>query len=81
MLACSQSVAEDFRFWVPMISDSIKAGAIEQATRRMAPLDRAYQKFLLWCIPESIRGTRRSHLDYSREKILKYGFSPHLEHH
>jgi hypothetical protein len=62
---------QDFRFWVPLISDSIKAGAIEQATRRLASTDTALQKFLLKCIPDSIRGTRRNHLDYSREKILK----------
>ncbi|KAF2468932.1 pisatin demethylase [Lindgomyces ingoldianus] len=62
---------EDFRFWVPLISDSIKAGAIEQATRRMAATGSPLQRFFLWCIPKSIRGTRRNHLDYSREKILK----------
>lgn len=32
----------------------------------------SFQKFLLWCIPKSIRGTRKNHLEYSREKVLKY---------
>jgi cytochrome P450 len=63
--------SDDFHFWVPLISESIKAGAIEQATRRMAVTDSLFQKMLLWCIPERIRGTRRNHLDYSKEKILK----------
>lgn len=63
--------SDDFHFWVPLISDSIKAGAIEQATRRLAKTDTTLQKLLLKCIPESIRGTRRNHLDYSKEKILK----------
>ncbi|KAF2099274.1 pisatin demethylase [Rhizodiscina lignyota] len=71
---------ENFRFWVPLISDSIKAGAIEQATRRMAETDSAMQKFLLKCIPESIRGTRRNHLDYSKEKILKRMQQTNNEH-
>lgn len=70
-IRANQAIVEDFRFWVPLISDSIKAGAIEQATRRIATTGSPLQRFLLWCIPERIRGTRRSHLDYSREKILK----------
>ncbi|KAF2800224.1 cytochrome P450 [Melanomma pulvis-pyrius CBS 109.77] len=63
--------SEDFRFWVPLISESIKAGAIEQATRRMGSTGSPLQKFLMWCIPDSVRKTRQSHLDYSKEKILK----------
>lgn len=62
---------QDFRFWVPLISDSIKAGAIEQATRRMAKMDSLLQRLLIKCIPKSIGGTRKMHLDYSREKIMK----------
>lgn len=57
---------------MPLISDSIKAGAFEQATRRIAPVGSSLQKFLLWCIPNSVKGTRKNHLDYSRQKILKY---------
>lgn len=54
-----------------MISESIKAGAIEQATRRMGSTGSPWQRFLLWCIPSSVRKSRQSHLDYSKEKILK----------
>ena len=60
-----------------MISNSIAAGAVEQATRRLATTDGALQKFLLWCIPKWISETRKHHLEYSREKILKY--SPEIE--
>ncbi|KAF2251956.1 pisatin demethylase [Trematosphaeria pertusa] len=62
---------EDFRFWVPLISESIKAGAIEQATRRMATTGSPLQRFLIRCIPDRVRKTRQKHLDYSKEKILK----------
>jgi hypothetical protein len=40
--------------------------------RRMATPDTVLQKFILWCIPNRIHGTRQSHLDYSREKIMKH---------
>ncbi|KAJ4366147.1 hypothetical protein N0V83_007782 [Neocucurbitaria cava] len=63
--------SEDFRFWVPLISESIKAGAIEQATRRMSETGSPLQRFLQWCIPARVAETRKKHLDYSREKILK----------
>ncbi len=63
--------SKEFRFWVPLISQSIAAGAIEQATRRLAATDSWMQKMLLKCIPDKLRRTRTQHLDYSREKILK----------
>ncbi|KAK1762847.1 averantin oxidoreductase [Phialemonium atrogriseum] len=62
---------EDFRFWVPLISASIKAGAFEQATRRIAQANGTMQKLLLKLIPDRIRKTRIQHLEYSREKMLK----------
>lgn len=64
-------VNPDFRFWVPLISESIKAGAFEQATRRLAETDTFFQRFLLRFIPSRIANTRKQHLNYSREKILK----------
>ncbi|KAH6673039.1 pisatin demethylase [Halenospora varia] len=72
--------SEDFRFWVPMISNSIAAGAVEQATRRLANTDSRFQKFLLWCIPKWISQTRKDHLDYSREKIMKRMAQTQSEH-
>lgn len=62
---------DDFRFWVPLISNSIKAGALEQATRRIATTGSPLQRWLQWCIPGNIAETRLQHLNYSREKILK----------
>ncbi|KAM0331365.1 hypothetical protein ACHAQA_003037 [Verticillium albo-atrum] len=62
---------EDFRFWVPLISSSIKAGAFEQATRRLGEVGGVFQKLLLKFIPDHIRTTRIQHLEYSKEKILK----------
>lgn len=64
--------SNDLRFWVRLISESIKAGAIEQATRRLASTGSLLQKFLLKLIaPAKLRGQRRKHLEYSREKVLK----------
>ncbi|KAF0327197.1 benzoate 4-monooxygenase cytochrome p450 [Colletotrichum asianum] len=63
--------SEDFHFWVPLISSSIKAGAFEQATRRIAEADGYFQRQLLKLIPGRIQTTRIQHLEYSREKILK----------
>ncbi|KAF2681423.1 pisatin demethylase [Lentithecium fluviatile CBS 122367] len=72
--------SEDFRFWVPLISESIKAGAIEQATRRMATTGSPFQRFLQWCIPARVGTTRQQHLDYSKEKIMKRMEQTHSEH-
>ena len=76
----ADTVTEDFRFWVPLISESIKAGAIEQATRRMAETGSPLQRFLQWCIPARVGKTRQQHLDYSREKILKRMEQTQSEH-
>lgn len=64
--------SSDLRFWVPLISESIKAGAIEQASRRLASTGNFLQKVLLKAFaPAELREQRRKHLDYSREKIMK----------
>ncbi|KAF1990082.1 cytochrome P450 [Aulographum hederae CBS 113979] len=57
--------------WVILIYESIKSGAIEQATRRFAPVGSLFQKFLMWCIPTVVRQRRRKHLQNSREKTQK----------
>lgn len=61
----------ELRFWTHTISQSIAAGAIEQATRRLAAADSWMQKLLLKCIPDRVRRTRREHLEYSKRKILR----------
>lgn len=64
--------SSDLRFWVPLISESIKAGAIEQAARRLATTGSLLQTLLLRLLaPAELRDQRRKHLAYSREKILK----------
>ena len=72
--------SKEFHFWVPLISQSIAAGAIEQATRRLATTDSWFQRLLLKCIPEHVRKTRREHLEYSKEKILKRMAQTQSEH-
>jgi hypothetical protein len=64
-------LTDNFHFWVPLISASIKAGAFEQATRRLASTGSFMQNAMLKLIPDSIRITRRKHLMYSKEKILQ----------
>ncbi|KAJ2892810.1 uncharacterized protein MKZ38_009337 [Zalerion maritima] len=62
----------DLRFWIPLISESIKAGAIEQATRRLATPGSPLQNVLLSLMaPPELRSQRRRHLAHSRSKILK----------
>ncbi|KAH8588588.1 cytochrome P450 [Bisporella sp. PMI_857] len=60
-----------FHFWVSLIFETVKAGAIEQATRRFAEAGSPFQNFLLWCIPSYIRENRRNHLKFSTEKVMR----------
>ncbi|KAF2098695.1 pisatin demethylase [Rhizodiscina lignyota] len=57
--------------WVVLIYESIKSGAIEQATRRFAAYGTLMQKFLMWCIPSVVRERRRMHLQNSTEKTTR----------
>ena len=57
--------------WVVLIYESIKAGALEQATRRFASPGSLAQRFLLWCIPSVIRERRYKHLRNSTEKTVR----------
>lgn len=60
-----------FHAWVSLITQTIKAGAYEQATRRMFRADGFVQRLLCGLIPEDLREKRRHHLELSREKCLK----------
>jgi cytochrome P450 len=62
---------EYFHDWVSMIFESIKVGAIEQATRRIAEAGGPLQTWLLNRIPSHLRALRRAHLERSREKVLR----------
>ncbi|KAF2659438.1 cytochrome P450 [Lophiostoma macrostomum CBS 122681] len=57
--------------WVVLVYESIKAGALEQATRRFATPGSLAQRFLLWCIPSIIRERRYRHLRNSTEKTVR----------
>jgi len=69
-----------FHFWVSLIFETVKAGAIEQATRRFATAGSALQNFLLWCIPAEVRERRRDHLKFSTEKVMRRLANKDTEH-
>ncbi|KAJ2903204.1 benzoate 4-monooxygenase cytochrome P450 [Zalerion maritima] len=57
--------------WVNLITQTIKAGAYEQATRRMAETGSVLQNALLSFVPKALKEKRYRHLELSREKCLK----------
>lgn len=61
-----------FHAWVSLITQTIKAGAFEQATRRMFRTGGMMQKLLCTLIPSDLRLKRFQHLEMSKEKCLKY---------
>jgi len=62
---------EMFQDWVSLIFETIKVGALEQATRRLAEAGGPLQTFLVNRIPKHMRILRRSHLLRSQEKVLR----------
>lgn len=70
----------EFHFWVSLIFETVKAGAIEQATRRFATAGSAFQNFLLKCIPSEIRERRKNHLKFSTEKVMRRLANEKTEH-
>jgi hypothetical protein len=54
-----------------MIFDAVKAGAIQQATRRFATPGSSTQQWLMGLIPKDLSKGRQDHLAYSREKVTK----------
>jgi cytochrome P450 len=61
----------EFHSWVSLIFETVKAGAIEQATRRFATAGSSFQHFLMSLIPNEIRERRRNHLKFSTEKVMR----------
>lgn len=57
--------------WVSLITITIKAGAYEQATRRMFKAGTFMQKSLVKLIPSDLMRKRFQHLELSKEKCLK----------
>ncbi|KAL4738822.1 cytochrome P450 [Aspergillus similis] len=58
-----------FHSWVALIFETVKVGALEQATRRMAEAGSRTQMMLLNMIPAYLRQRRRDHLARSKEKV------------
>jgi cytochrome P450 len=61
----------EFHFWIKLIFEAVKAGAIEQATRRFATPGSATQTWLMKFIPNELRKNRADHLAFSREKVMR----------
>lgn len=57
--------------WVSLITQTIKAGAFEQATRRMFETNSFLQRQLVKLIPAELRRKRVQHMELSREKCLQ----------
>lgn len=61
----------EFHFWITLIFDAVKAGAIEQASRRFATAGSSTQKWLQKSLQGDLARGRASHLKYSREKVMR----------
>ncbi|KAL4758044.1 cytochrome P450 [Aspergillus foveolatus] len=71
-----------FHSWVALIFETVKVGALEQATRRIAEAGSWTQTKLLNMIPAYLRQRRRDHLARSKEKVeqrLRNGPSEHKD--
>ncbi|KAK4941421.1 hypothetical protein LTR10_018690 [Elasticomyces elasticus] len=60
-----------FHDWVALIYETVKVGAMEQATRRFATVGSWTQEMLLNMIPKEVRQRRRNHLIFSKEKVMR----------
>ncbi|KAJ6005164.1 hypothetical protein N7451_003108 [Penicillium sp. IBT 35674x] len=69
-----------FHEWVAMIYETVKAGAMEQATRRFATPGSSTQRLLMNFIPAKKREDRRNHLAYSLDKAMRRLQNERLEH-
>lgn len=69
-----------FHSWVALIYETVKVGALEQATRRLADAGSWFQTRLLNMIPDKVRQRRRDHLLFSREKVLQRLANENTDH-
>ncbi|KAF2399643.1 cytochrome P450, partial [Trichodelitschia bisporula] len=59
-------------WWIELIFNAVKAGAIEQASRRFATAGSTTQQWLMKrFISPKLRQQRAEHLAYSREKVMR----------
>ena len=61
----------DFHFWITLIFNAVKAGAIEQASRRFATPGSWLQKKIQAICQGQLSKQRADHLSYSREKVMR----------
>ena len=61
----------DFHFWIHLIFNAVKAGAIEQASRRFATAGSPTQRFIQKWAQGNLARNRADHLSYSREKVMR----------
>lgn len=61
----------DFHFWITLIFDAVKAGAIEQASRRFASAGSPTQRWLMKLTQGDLAKRRADHLAFSREKVMR----------
>ncbi len=61
----------DFHFWIHLIFDAVKAGAIEQASRRFATPGSWLQRRIQAACQGSLSKRRADHLTFSREKVMR----------
>lgn len=61
----------EFHWWPAVIFDAVKAGAIEQATRRFAAAGSPTQQRLQKWAQGDLAKKRADHLKYSRTKVMK----------
>lgn len=61
----------EFHWWPALIFDAVKAGAIEQASRRFAAAGSPTQLWLQKWAQGSLKKRRADHLAYSRKKVLR----------
>lgn len=69
----------DFHFWITLIFDAVKAGAIEQASRRFATAGSSTQRLLMKFTQGDLAKRRADHLAYSREKVMRFGCSSYIQ--
>lgn len=69
-----------FHSWVALIYETVKVGALEQATRRLAEAGSWWQTTLMNLIPGDLRQRRRNHLIYSRDKVMQRLANDQTEH-
>lgn len=63
----------EYHFWIKMIFEAVKAGAIQQATRRFAEPGSSLQTWLAGVVvPWELQRNRADHLKFSKDKVMRF---------